>query len=494
MVLLRPAMVPPSLPVATVQPPVPAEVRSVQGQDMATLSLEAFVARQPETMASRPVEQPPAPAPSQQANQNLSLSVAITDGRALLHEPENFEVGTAGVIVRQPRDVNTSTAELDQAAVRYSNANFALESQHLRHLPREVRDSYARLTQVSMDAGDPMSRVALQLMLFEGRIQGSTADALVALAQLSEAPLSGLDAATLVADMVQEIQDPAAINQRNHGTCAATTVGIYLARQDPAEYVRVVSGLARDGKVRLNHGQGPEIRRGPGTEKDDGSIRSSAQRLLVPAFMDFANGERPTYDNATDRHVFADMPWYRSVSEGSGLRVADYARLMEAVTGDNIVPIRLNGSDPEARDVVWNRMVTAVKGGDGVIVAIPGDGGNHAVLLVEVTPTTATIINPWGHVEHVPTDWLHKYIAGTALPVDPAEQDGLPGISPNHRVERYAARDITVGPPSVNVTLPINPTTGKVLAGVGTGIGLSVGTGWVLLLHHRIHAGNRHRP
>lgn len=70
-------------------------------------------------------------------------------------------------------------------------------------------------------------------------------DLLTNLAGFASQPVQPpLDRNALLGDLVQEVADPAAINQHAANTCALAVGQMYLAEVDPAEYLRLQAGLA----------------------------------------------------------------------------------------------------------------------------------------------------------------------------------------------------------------------------------------------------------
>ena len=63
--------------------------------------------------------------------------------------------------------------------------------------------------------------------------------------RLARMPLAaGLDRTRLLSDIVVRVDDPGKIDQGYQNTCTVTTLEYLLASRHPAEYVRLVAGLA----------------------------------------------------------------------------------------------------------------------------------------------------------------------------------------------------------------------------------------------------------
>jgi hypothetical protein len=336
----------------------------------------------------------------------------------LLGGPANRQENGADVL-RDAPDVNSSsdTAEASarhQAAQAQLEANQALEDARLAKLSAEDRAKYQAVKQRCLDANDPVAALALQKMLFEGKLpgakdlagEGTTLDHLASLAD-DETPLAeGVDRNRLVTDLVQELATPSAINQGPRGTCAPTTIAIQLAMNHPAEYARIAASLASsEGQVRLAGGQ--VLTREDGTAADDGTGRSVTQRLIGSAFMELANGDRD-YDNAS--------------GEGAGAWSNDLDRLYEAVLGRRMSDRRLTTDEDRA----WAMGVidTQLRAGASVPVALSWRDGYHKVL-VTGTETVDGVeyvkyVNPWGREERMPRAEFEARLADISY--DPVAQ------------------------------------------------------------------------
>ena len=208
-------------------------------------------------------------------------------------------------VERDPATVN-SVDDTMKGSVRYRTArtqvtaNAGLEKASLNALPPKDRAQYSRIKAAC--SKDPVAQVAFQKLLFEGTLTGSkdteNTRLVDRLANLSTATLArGIDRQALVGNLVQELATPSSIDQGITGTCAPTTVAIQLAMTNPAEYARLIGGLAsKNGRVELPGGT--RLEREVGTIADDGSGRASTQRLLGPALMQLArSADKFDYDN-----------------------------------------------------------------------------------------------------------------------------------------------------------------------------------------------------
>lgn len=326
--------------------------------------------------------------------------------------------GTADVI-RDAANVNDARDTIDQstrhqAAVEQLEANKALEAAQLEQLSPADRQKYEAVKQRCLDANDPVAAVALQKLLFDGKLpgekdlkgEGTTLDHLATLADEQTPLAEGVDRDSLVTDLVQELATPSSINQGPRGTCAPTTIAIQLAMNDPAEYARIAAGLASpEGTVTLAGGQ--TLTREEGTAADDQTARSTTQRLIGSAFMELANGDRD-YDNAS--------------GDGAGAWSDKLDVLYEAVTGRKMSDQRL--TTDEQRAGAMDIIDTQLRAGASVPVAVSWGDGYHKVLVTGTETVNGQefvkYINPWGREERIPRADFEKRLADISY--DPRAQ------------------------------------------------------------------------
>lgn len=357
-----------------------------------------------------------------------SLSGAIDAGLALLRGgPVNQDADWGRRIITNPPDVH-STADTDPTSARYQSAqtvlqaNSSYESQALSQLSPEDQARYQAVKTAL--ANDPVAQLALQTMLLQGRLPGDAAlggDQGNVLRQLETLATQDLHAdlesqrGNLLAQVVKEIAVPEAINQAARGTCGATSCAIALARLNPAEYVRVIGGLASpSGSVTLADGA-TQISAEPGSLVDDGSGRSISQRLIEPALMELGNGWRD-YDNATDQHSGGFLP------NTGGLLTADIERIMEPLLGLQMTSSQLLHQMLGAGWSYANTAIDAVNNGQApVIVQLDfPPSGSHFVVMDRVVEEDGKkyvyYTNPWGQTERMDYDSFSNVIRGVTRP------------------------------------------------------------------------------
>ena len=304
-----------------------------------------------------------------------------------------------------------------QQAIAQLQGNQRAEMAAFNQLPPADQARFRLLKEQTRE--DPHARLALQGLLVEGKLgqgRGQAGPSLMAaLGAMAEAPLAeGVDRKAFLAETIQEIATPGAISQQDKGTCAVAAVQIMMAAQHPAEYVRILTGLARpEGRVTL--AGGASLPRYPGAEQDDGSTRTTGSRLWQASLMDFANGER-SYDAAADRTF--DVGAAPETQGGQyGLRFTELDRAVDALAGRD-VPLAVRPgkqdlqADPAAR-AGWRRQVSGLlpglARGQALTVSLEWGGvdaaghvhGGHQLVAKAYDPATRTVTlqNPWGKTD-----------------------------------------------------------------------------------------------
>lgn len=348
------------------------------------------------------------------------------------------------------------------------NSNQTLESDALSRLGPDQQAQYE--TVKAMTSNDPQARLALQTMLIDGRLPGGKLnhEGKDLLGQLSEVSTqkvaAGIDHQALVSDLIQEIQDPDAINQQDKDTCTMTSLQIKVASENPAEYARIVGGLAGpSGDVTLANGD--TMSRVPGTEQGDGSPRTQSARLWEAAAMNYAvKGTGSVYSNERDH--FVDAKTGQETDPQKDAAFVERVRLaveggpaltphnLKAEAQDAINADLNNGAhSPEAQQLVQiaqsrpldvndadaaiesyrqrvqgpkltEQIKQAVEGGQSILVGInyakSGNHGEHEVLVKGFEQDAqgkewVVYNNPWGQVEKMPREDFEKRLLSVAL-------------------------------------------------------------------------------
>ncbi|PZR10794.1 MAG: hypothetical protein DI536_19155 [Archangium gephyra] len=303
-----------------------------------------------------------------------------------------------GTVVSDPSDVNDGadvSGDRAATAVAQLSSNRLAEYAAVNQLSKDDRASYLALSrELRRPGGDPVAALALQTMLLDGRVTKSPALLTNLNAMLTQPLTPEIELRILLPELIQEVAVPEAMNQTTKNTCVPTVINMQLAMNDPAEYVRLVSGLATpEGRVTTRGGDA--LVREPGVFID-GTTRSLPQKLMSPAVMELANGKED-YDNAADRHTgliidqWGMSPWR-----------ADAA--LESLSGKNH-EFKLTMTDG-AREHAMNTVDSRLERGDSTLTVLWWGDSLHA-LLVTGTETRDGVPhvryqNPWGVVEVMP--------------------------------------------------------------------------------------------
>ncbi|MBX7101719.1 MAG: hypothetical protein K1X89_28650 [Myxococcaceae bacterium] len=346
-----------------------------------------------------------------------------TRGDALLEmqqvlEGERLNEPTAygSTVIRNPKDV-TSNSDWDYREKRNEQAkaqvaaNAALEADALRRMSPADRASYLAVKARLSDGQDVVAVLSLQKLLFSGALPGAQdgvnhgrlLDHLASVADGTAQLAPGVSRDGLLQSLVQELATPSAIDQGPKGTCGPTTLLIELAMKNPAEYARLALGLASpSGQVTMVGGQ--TLTREPGTEADDGSGRSTTQRLLAPALQEAAKPE--AYDNASDA--------------GWGTWGKDLAALHQQLFGTSEVV--KTAETPAQRQAVTDAVMREARLGHQTQLILDVGGSLHWVLVVGVEKKDGKeylkVINPYGQVELISPEEVARRTKGANLPPD----------------------------------------------------------------------------
>ncbi|MDX2010506.1 MAG: hypothetical protein SFW67_09965 [Myxococcaceae bacterium] len=308
--------------------------------------------------------------------------------------------------VNDPKDVKKSQRSTEAKAQLLDNAT--LEGDALLGLSPKDRERYQKVKETLLTPapgkphGDPVAALALQTMLLEGKLPGAKAlgskDTLLGgLEKLATQEVGqGIDRQALLADVVQEVCSPSAVSQSTKRTCSVTTAQIQLMRDNPAEYVRLVSGLASPaGEVRTVGGDVLKVQAGALT---DSTTRSLSQRLLAPALMELGNGQAD-YQNGTDEHVGGEL------DGKGGLHTGQVDRVLESLTGKAHQWTTQGTTDEKHRHLVAT-VDAQLKAGKSLMVGLEWVSEGHHVLVVGTEQRAdgeyVKIINPHGTEESIP--------------------------------------------------------------------------------------------
>ncbi|MDB5098658.1 MAG: hypothetical protein JWM80_3079 [Cyanobacteria bacterium RYN_339] len=241
---------------------------------------------------------------------------------------------------------------------------------------------------------------AAALARWDAATRGRVLDSLSAIAQKPLAP--GLDRADLLNDLLAELEVPARVTQGLKWTCESASVQILLAERNPAEYARLVAGLASaDGKVKL--ADGAAIARVPDWASKTDAWRSWPSRLLQPAFATYGNGPLG-YDNTHDRNSLGAS----GLTDPQVVKLASsvFGRPFAALTPDNSTAAQRMGWYRAGLDAGWHPIVWVEWSSGHVVVGEP-DRKQRVV-----------IDNPFGAVHSLTPTAFQDNLHSVYLPVE----------------------------------------------------------------------------
>lgn len=221
----------------------------------------------------------------------------------------------------------------------------------------------------------------------------------------------------LISSALQNVAFPERISQHGKGTCAATVPEIMLASQKPGEYLSLVAQLATpEGQATLSNGT--EFQREAGTEQTDNSGRSIASRLVQPAFMEYANGER-SYDNTPAQGLHSDG--------GVGLPQTEASHLINGLFGEGSIKETLStGGWDGSRKVDAEALVRTVAeraaaAGQATPVGITWQETSHELLVTQMDDDFAYMMNPHGELHKMPRDEFDERLKMASITADDFE-------------------------------------------------------------------------
>jgi hypothetical protein len=244
---------------------------------------------------------------------------------------------------------------------------------------------------------------------------------------------------------MQEIAFPSSISQQYRGTCTVTTAQILLARTHPAEYARIVAGLAAPGTEAVTMAGGGQWQREPGTETYDSSDRTASSRLFQAAAMEamYPDGD---YDNQLDKNRFADGHL------GGGGGPSALAGVVRDLFGPTAFVAARYMYESGGAGPFTDAIIEAATQGHPTLVALykaasaeaKDSGAGHNILVIEATAEGVRFINPWGQVETVSKADLAGMVMGAVFvnPDGPAAPAALVASIP-----QASGSSQVIGPP-----------------------------------------------
>lgn len=331
---------------------------------------------------------------------------AIAAARELLSGRPTETKSGSHIVISDPLDANSASdlsGERADAANLQLAANTELETSALASMRTTERSQYLRVQRQLTN--DPVAKLALQTLLLEGKLPGG--ELLGNLAKLTTQKLGdGVDRARLVADTVQEVTTPSCINQQNKNTCVATSASIQLAMQNPAEYVRLISGLASpEGTVTTLGGDTLTREMTP----DVNGPRTLSQQLLAPALMELGNGFL-NYNEASDTSEVLGPFGLKGLLAFGADAIASSITGKDYTWAQTMWPVQ---------GVTMDAMIAQLEKGHSVLAGINWQGmGGHEILVTGLETRDGQeyvrVINPWGREELIPRDEFQNNLMAIA--------------------------------------------------------------------------------
>ncbi len=341
------------------------------------------------------------------------------EGRDVSDEQLRYDAATAGAINRE--GLSPAANEKIDAILKGSDAEkaraaaYALNSDAYAGLPADQREQFVNV----LAATDARGATRLARLcekrgdaLYERATDGSST--LDNLARLAQAP----NGQRFLSDAIADIVNPRRIWQGNAPTCTAATMQYDLAKEKPAEYARLLSGLVTDGRVTM--AGGGELAYNANTALLGSNLhrdrRSPTEALFQTAVMEFANGA-DTYNVLTRQ------------SRGDGANGHDtqyrglYADQIRTMTG------QLFGVQYQTREVLSDAQALAElqqlpaqeRANRPVLFDLDYGSYNHCVAFEGVSNGQVRYRDPeTGRVEQMSTqEFIHRLVAVHSAPTAP---------------------------------------------------------------------------
>ncbi|MDB5098454.1 MAG: hypothetical protein JWM80_2875 [Cyanobacteria bacterium RYN_339] len=212
----------------------------------------------------------------------------------------------------------------------------------------------------------------------------------------------GIPKDTLLADVVADITRPSTVAQAHHSSCTATSIQAQLARQNPAEYVRLVAGLATAGKVTLRNGKMTLSDKNYLPSKDRTSSSNLMQAAIMTAESEVEGGR---YDNANDCSY--DKQGRKYVGEYNVHVIA----VENAMLSGKFENMGVNAGNRDAAMAILKHASAKFP----VLASVKmKSGGGHEIQVVgyDTHKSIVTIRNPWGEIVNFPAKPFRQALTG----------------------------------------------------------------------------------
>lgn len=248
----------------------------------------------------------------------------------------------------------------------------------------------------------------------------------------------GVNRQEVLDGVIGHLADPERIRQGNRNTCAATSIQYMLARQNPNEYARLVSGLVDARRDSVELADGSPLRRNQSALAEDDSGRNQVDRLLQSGFMersvaskdrtvpsdfvtrsgkrywDLSEKERARvwYEEFTDeqrarfsgkagtsgRYDNKDDKIRWDGGEQSGMDRSDSPDVLDAVLGGKRKLVKFGGTEADKAEFKRNfaRQLVGMYVSISFTASTNSNRNMHAMVVESVSDTTVSLYNPQG--------------------------------------------------------------------------------------------------
>jgi hypothetical protein len=219
---------------------------------------------------------------------------------------------------------------------------------------------------------------------------------------------------SMLDQLVTSIANPDEIKQGTAPTCTVASMQFEMARDNPAEYARMVAGLAGPTGSATMAGGGT-LTFDPGSSaKNALDGRDVSQAIFQSAAMDYANGGTAKYDPVTGENVSA------SGAKDQGLSPSQQTTMLDQLFGVKYVTDELPDTASRAAELNDLKNYVAVGRNRPVLMEIDQGSFNHAVTFEMMKDNKIYFRDPYGTLRSMSQDAFLQHIVAVHKPEDMA--------------------------------------------------------------------------
>lgn len=346
---------------------------------------------------------------SKQAKASPQLAARLDD---LLGHTAGIDAKTRNSLLQTLAAAPGDTAGAVVAGIAGSSAFSALTAPQQGELARVL----ARLDEKGLKVMGALVESVPEALTETDSTGGTLLSNLAALAsQPLNASLTGhTTTEALLSSVLADVMNPNRIEQGTATTCTVASMQFELVADEPAEYARLMAGLAGPkGSVAMQGGG--VLRIGPGDADERARQgRSVSQTLFQSAAMEYANGRFSNYDPVLGLSVNT-----KTGEQRPGLRPDNQQALLEKLFGVNYSINRLF-TEKEAAGALKKLEGWDARGARNRPIVVDIDQGkfNHAVTLESVTKEKVLFRDPYGVLRSMAADAFPKVAVAIHMPMD----------------------------------------------------------------------------